>query len=101
QRHRSETQHLYSRAADQGPEPWRQDLHLFRLRESDPGVGWPIVSPLWVPESGLPAREGSDAFPSTEMPRVHHAARRRGCRVAAGGACAGGLIGYGVNIVGL
>jgi len=20
-------------------EPWRQDLHLFRLRESDPGVG--------------------------------------------------------------
>src|SRR5262249_28028472 len=37
-----------------------------------------MLSPLPIFCDVLPAREGSDAFPSMETSRVHHAARRRG-----------------------
>src|SRR5215470_10833761 len=41
--------------------------------------GSPIARvPLPISCDVLPAREGSDAFPSVEKARVHHAARRRG-----------------------
>src|SRR5262249_40494200 len=48
--------------------------------------GSPIARvPLPISCDVLPAREGSDAFPSMETTRLHHAARRRG-GVAARGA---------------
>src|SRR6516162_4095290 len=52
--------------------------------------GSPIARvPLPIFCDVLPAREGSDAFPSVETPRVHHAARRRGGVAARGGRRAG------------
>jgi ABC-type uncharacterized transport system substrate-binding protein len=51
--------------------------------------GSPIARvPLPISCDVLPAREGSDAFPSMETARVHHAARRRGSDVAARSALA-------------
>src|SRR6516164_2644303 len=61
------------------PQPHRTALGL--------PSGSPIARvPLPVSCDVLPAREGSDAFPSSETARLHLAARRRGGRVAARGA---------------
>src|SRR5215475_6845259 len=47
----------------------------------------------------LPAREGSDAFPSMETARVHHPAWRCGCGVAAyGTSAAAGKAGRRVSV---
>ena len=62
---------------------------IWRGTAEGPEVGFPVAC-LWrvpVPifSDVLPARKGSDSFPSSETTRVHHAARRRGGGVAARG----------------